>query len=315
MPAAWRRKSGRPPWRAPRPTSERSWRRRRWPRCSPAPLSRSTRRRARGSTLRSGYRSGGNGLAAAAAFAASRRACRTGATLARGDGAPARGLRARGRRSFGGSGVRAGVTAPRMSLDAMRSIALLALLLPLGASRVAAKGRAWLIGVFLGASAINALVAVLESRGLFRPSRWRPSAGVRTRAPTPATSGTSRSPSPWRACSRSASYSRRAGRSSGSSPERPCRSPPRADRQPEPDGADGLLAGARVLLVLRFRARAALPLAAAVAAVAVAVAAYPPLASRAGELARAASIRNWDAVLSFRGGPWAAAIEMTRERP
>ncbi len=33
----------------------------------------------------------------------------------------------------------------------------------------AAKGRAWLVGVFLGASAVNALVAVLESRGLFRP--------------------------------------------------------------------------------------------------------------------------------------------------
>ena len=76
-----------------------------------------------------------------------------------------------------------------------------------------------------------------------------------------------------------------------------------------------LLAGAAVLLVLRLRRRAALPMAAAVAAVVLAVVAYAPLRQRARELTSAAAGKNWDAVVSFRGGPWAAALEMTRERP
>jgi O-antigen ligase len=76
-----------------------------------------------------------------------------------------------------------------------------------------------------------------------------------------------------------------------------------------------VLAGTTVLLVLRFRRRAALPVGAAALAVLVAVAAYPPLRHRAQELAAAARTGQWDALVSFRGGPWAAAVEMTRERP
>ena len=76
-----------------------------------------------------------------------------------------------------------------------------------------------------------------------------------------------------------------------------------------------LLVGAAVLLALRFRSRAILPMVAAAVLVAGAVAAYPPLRARASELGRAARAGDWDTVLSFRGGPWAAAIEMARERP
>jgi O-antigen ligase len=76
-----------------------------------------------------------------------------------------------------------------------------------------------------------------------------------------------------------------------------------------------LLAGAVTLLVLRFRARAALPVAAAVVVIVLAVAVYPPLRDRSRELSRAVRQRNWDALVSFRGGPWAAALEMTRDRP
>ena len=65
----------------------------------------------------------------------------------------------------------AALASPRRgpSLDAARSVAVFALLLPLGASRVVEKGRAWLAGAFLGATAINAVVSILQSRGRFQP--------------------------------------------------------------------------------------------------------------------------------------------------
>jgi O-antigen ligase len=75
------------------------------------------------------------------------------------------------------------------------------------------------------------------------------------------------------------------------------------------------LAAGSVLLLLRFRRRAALPLAAAVVAVVLAVAIYPPLRQRARATASTLRAGDWNTLLSFRGGPWAAALEMTRERP
>jgi hypothetical protein len=56
-----------------------------------------------------------------------------------------------------------------IGLDTMRAATLFAVLAPLGASRAVARGRAWLVGSFLGACAINAAVAILESRGLYSP--------------------------------------------------------------------------------------------------------------------------------------------------
>ena len=212
----------------------------------------------------------------------------------------------------------AALASPRRgpSLDALRALAIFALLLPLGASRVVEKGRSWLIGVFLGATAVNAVVSILESRGRFQPflletigDRQNTGAyagNVGYLAITLALAGvlalglvlTARG--------------RRARLASGL--------------------ALGLfavalvvnlnltaltstLAGAGVLLVVLYRRRAALPMAAALLAVGVAVAGYAPLRHRAREIAAAVRTGNWDALVSFRGGPWAAAVEMTRERP
>ncbi len=203
-----------------------------------------------------------------------------------------------------------------ISLDAMRGAAVLALLLPLGASRVFEWSRAALTGVFLTVSAINASVAVLESRGLFRPFTLETSGGrqdtgayagnvgylaitlalasvlalgVLVEARRPLTRILAGAALPLYAFALIVNQNLTA--------------------------LTALFAGLAVLLVLRFRARAALPLAAALAAILIAVAAYPPLASRARELGSAASSGNWDALVSFRGGPWAAAVEMARERP
>ena len=258
----------------------------------------------------------GTALAAAAAFAVRRRAT-----------APARPWREgpllrRAAFLLGAAALLAALVSalvsPRraISLDAMRSIALLALLLPLGASRIAARGRAWLVGVFLGASAINALVAVLESRGLFRPFTLETFGG---RQDTGAYAGNVGYLAITLALASVVALgvvleARQPLVRFLAGAALPLYAVALVVNQ-NLTALTALLAGAAVLLVLRFRARAALPLAAAVVAVVVAVAAYPPLANRAGELARAASSRNWDALVSFRGGPWAAAIEMTRERP
>ena len=70
-----------------------------------------------------------------------------------------------------GMALVAAMASPRRgpALDATRSVIVFALLLPLGASRVVEKGRSWLAGVFIGATAVNAVVSILESRGRFQP--------------------------------------------------------------------------------------------------------------------------------------------------
>ena len=210
------------------------------------------------------------------------------------------------------------VASPRraISLDAMRGISLLSLLLPLGASRVTARGRVWLVGVFLASSALNAVVAVLESRGLFRPFLLETSGG---RQDTGAYAGNVGYLAITLALASVLALgvlleARRPLARYLAGAALPLYGYALVVNQ-NLTALTALLAGAAVLLVLRFRARAALPLAAAVAAVAVAVAAYPPLSTRARELALYAKTRNWDALVSFRGGPWAAAVEMARERP
>jgi O-antigen ligase len=212
----------------------------------------------------------------------------------------------------------AALVSPRrtVSLDAMRSLTLLALLLPLGASRVMARGGRWLAVTFLGACAVNAGVAILQSRGIFRPFALETAGG---RQDTGAYAG-------------NVGYLAIALALAGVlalglflSTRRPIERALAAAALALFAGAlvvnqnvtalTSLLAGAGALLVLVFRKRAALPLAVALVAAVLAVAAYAPLRYRAREIAHAAHLRNWDAIVSFRGGPWAAALEMTRERP
>jgi O-antigen ligase len=215
-------------------------------------------------------------------------------------------------------GLVAALASPRreVSLDALRALATLSLLLPLGASRAVAKGGRWLVAVFLGSSAVNATVSILQSRGLFRPFSLetfgeRQNTGayagnVGYLAITLALAVTlalglllmARNPAVRAACGIALLLFAVA-----------------LVVNRNLTALTSALFGAAALLMLRFRRRAALPIAAAVIAAAVAVSAYAPLRSRAKELARAARTGDWDALVSFRGGPWAAAAEMIRERP
>lgn len=203
-----------------------------------------------------------------------------------------------------------------IAIDTMRAATLLAALAPLGASRAVARGRGWLAGTFLGACAINAAVAILQSRGLYSPFALQT---FGSRQETGAFAGnvgylaialalasvlalslvlTAKNPI-VRRLSVAALVLYAGGLLVNQNLT----------------ALMALLAGSATLLILRFRRRAVVPVATAVAAVVLAIAVYAPLRQRAVELTRAVQSGNWDALVSFRGGPWAAAIEMTRERP
>ena len=212
----------------------------------------------------------------------------------------------------------AALASPRraVSLDALRSIAVFALLLPLGASAAVDRGRRWLAGTFLGATAVNAAVSLLESLGLFHPFSLET---FGERQETGAYAGNVGYLAITLALAAVLALgvlvtARRA----------PVRIA--AGAALLLDGAalvvnrnltalTAALAGAAVLLAMRHGRRAALPMAGAVLVAALAFAAYPPLRHRAREAAAAVRTGNWDALVSFRGGAWAAAVEMARERP
>ena len=112
----------------------------------------------------------GIAFAAAAAFAFSHGANR-GAALPWSGGPRARRAALWLTTAAFGLALLAAFVSPRSatSLDSMRALAVFAILLLLGASRVVEKSRSWLIGVFLGATMVNAVVSILQSRGRFQP--------------------------------------------------------------------------------------------------------------------------------------------------
>lgn len=203
-----------------------------------------------------------------------------------------------------------------VALDAMRTLALLSLLLSLGASRAVARGRAWLAGVFLAVCAINASVSILQGLGKFQPFTLET---VASRQETGAFVGNVGYLAIALAlgsvlalsivlASRHAGLRLAAGASLALFA---------ADLLVNRNftALSSVLAGTAALLVTRLRRRSLVPLLAALAAAGVLVAAYPPVRGRVQAMLQVARAGDWDALLSYRGGPWAAALEMTRERP
>jgi O-antigen ligase len=203
-----------------------------------------------------------------------------------------------------------------ISLDAMRTVALFAVLLPLGASRPVARGKTWLAGVFLAATAVNAFVSLLESRGLFHPF---PLETVGDRQETGAYAGNVGYLAITLAFGAVLSLgvvltSRRTSARAGAGAALALFGLALLVNR-NITALTSTLAGAALLLVLLYRRRAALPMAAALVVAAVGIATYSPLRHRLDEAAGAARRGHWDVLVSFRGGAWAAALEMTRERP
>jgi O-antigen ligase len=203
-----------------------------------------------------------------------------------------------------------------ISLDAMRSVALMAALLPLGASDAVARGRSWLMGVFLSACAVNAAVSILQGLGVYHPFALE-TAG--SRQDTGAFAGNVGYLAIALALASVAALGvllaarRPAVRALAGAALALFAADLLVNRNLT--ALSAAVAGVAALLLARYRRRAALPLLGALIAAVLLVAAYPPLRERARTdwvLVRAG---DWNALVSYRGGPWAAAVAMARERP
>jgi O-antigen ligase len=204
-----------------------------------------------------------------------------------------------------------------VALDAGRTLFLFALLLPLGASRVLEQGRAAvLIGAFLVGSAVNAVVSLLQFAGILTLFRVETVGGRRNidafvgndgvLALTLAIAGV--------ICGAFALSSRRP-----------------LIRLLATGGIGLYLAGLAItqnltallafgsgcaVLLALLRPRRALAIAAlSVLVLAGGAALGRWLGPRAPDVVSAFGANDWDRVLSYRLGPWVAAVEMVRARP
>jgi O-antigen ligase len=212
----------------------------------------------------------------------------------------------------------AALASPRrpVSLSALRAATLLAVLLPLGASCPVERGKAWLAACFLGACAINAAVSILQGFALFQPFALETTG---SRQETGAFAGNVGYLAIALALASVLSLGllfmarRRAVRFFCGLALALFTADLLVNRNLT--ALSSALAGVAALLFARVRRRAALPLIGAILAAGLLVAAYPPLRHRARAVLQVARAGDWDALVSYRGGPWSAAVEMARERP
>ena len=202
-----------------------------------------------------------------------------------------------------------------IALDSLRTILVFCLLLPLGASAAVARRRNLLVAALLAAAAVNAVLSLLQTRGisLFRLQTFG------TRNETGALAGNvgylALSLAFAAVLSLGAVLSARG----------------RLVRILAAAGLVLFLAGLFVnrnltalialaiggslLLILFFGRRSLVPVVAVVVALAAASFLIAPVRQRLGEAAGMIRRGDWDRLTTYRTGAWAAAVEMTRERP
>jgi O-antigen ligase len=203
------------------------------------------------------------------------------------------------------------------AIDATRVALVLALLLPIGASRALAGRRGvFVLMTFLGAAAVNAVIAVLQALRLASPFEIESIAG---RVDAGAMIGNEGLLAQVLVLATVAALAVAIGGGAARHG--------RFVALVLPVYLAGLAAtanltalvtlaiGAAAVLALVLRRRAALPVAALAVAVVTGVLAAPPLRARLVEAVTNARAGEWDAVVTYRLGPWAAAAEMMRERP
>ena len=211
------------------------------------------------------------------------------------------------------------VLSPRaaVSLGALRAILPMAMLLPLGASRVLARGgSATLLAAFVAGAAVDALASLLERAGLVQLFVVESAAG---RGGTGAFVGNEGSlalllalgavaalavllqarATAWRPPAGTALLVLLLGIAAN----------------PGLTALLALLAGTAVVAIAALGRRALLVIGGAVALVVVAAVTIPQLRTRVAAATAAARAGDWDALLTYRLGPWAAASEMARARP
>lgn len=202
------------------------------------------------------------------------------------------------------------------ALDSWRALLLYALAIPLGASRVVARRGGLLLAVLLGACAVNAGVSLAQSRGTYQPFEV---VTVGLRDTTAAFAGNVGCLAITLAIAAVAAlgialFSESVSLSiAGAALLLLFAAGLAANRNMTSLSAAG--AGFMVLLIARFGRRAWIPMAGALAALALMIQAYQPLRQRVRSIVVSAGASDWDRLVTFRGGPWAAALEMLRERP
>lgn len=203
-----------------------------------------------------------------------------------------------------------------LALDSLRLVAINALLLAIGASRVAARRKGPLLAAFLAAAAINAVVSFLQARNLWQPFP------LMTRGDREATGAFAGNPGYLAfvlALSGVACLGvlllqrRRLLAAAGGLGAAICLVGLLVNRNLT--SLSAFVAGAGVLLVARFGRRAAIPIGALLILAAAVVLAYRPMRMRAAEAWWALRQGDWDHVVTYRLGAWAAAVEMARDRP
>ena len=202
-----------------------------------------------------------------------------------------------------------------VALDSLRTILGFCLLLALGASAVVARHRNLLLAAVLAASAVNAALSLLQARGksLFRLQTYG------TRNETGALAGNVG----YLALSLAFAAVLALGILLASRRTR-VRILALAALLLSLAGLFvnrnltalvALIVGGFIFLILYFGRRSLVPVLAVVAAFALASLLVAPLRQRVGEAVQMVRRGDWDRLTTYRTGAWAAAIEMTRERP
>lgn len=203
-----------------------------------------------------------------------------------------------------------------VSVGAMRPLLLYGLLLPLGASRVVERRKGILLAAFVGIVGINAIVSVLQAAKIYQPFP------LLTRGSRDATGAYVGNPGYLALALALAAVA--------------CLGIVVFGRHPAARTAAGigaaisiagllvnrnltslsaLLAGAVIVLIARFGRRAAVPIGLLLLVSSAIVVFYRPMRERAAETVAAVRQGDWDRLLTYRLGAWAAAVEMTRDRP
>ena len=203
-----------------------------------------------------------------------------------------------------------------LALDCLRVAAITALVLPLGASPSVARRLPFLLSAFFAAAAIDAVVSILQARGLYQPFSLMTQAA---REATGAFAGNvgylalALALAGVAALGLALTTRRRVLRAAAAALALLFVGALVVNQNLTSLSAFG--AGVTVLLFGLFGRRAAVALAAGVLLVALAVAAYAPMRQRAGLALHAVRAGDWDALLSYRTAPWKSAVRMARDRP
>jgi O-antigen ligase len=201
------------------------------------------------------------------------------------------------------------------ALDSLRTIGLFGVLLPLGASAAVERHRNFLMGTVLAAAAVNAVVSLLQSRGI-SPFRLQT---FGTRNETGALAGNVGYLALSLAFAAVLSLGvvlaarGKAARIFAAIALVLSLAGIVVNRNLTAIAALGI--GVFVLLLLYFGRRSRWPVLGVVAALAVASFAVVPLRERMKDVVGMARRGEWDRLTTYRTGAWAAAIQMTRERP